>query len=574
IEAFRKDIIQRLTNLPNRPHVPKQVGDYEIIEYVDARGPICTLRARHADGSERFLKLARRPETADSNKAREIEEALLREYNALKQLAEKGVAPAVEPYFSWEDGTFWVIPINPIEGDSLRTHRTAAAPCVKEILPVTEAAYRSLAAVHEAGVIHRNLSPDRVFVSDGEQGRSVLFAEFVIARILQKKTIANLAEEMKLDPERQYRAPECKLGLELAETTSDVYSLAASLFYWITGFEPDETEEAPSYPSLSSRRTDIPEEEAKFLQQLFDDCLQEDDKSRPSAREVVDRIQAEQRRREAIRQKELAEAEVYEQGELIDDQHEVIRCLGRGGTADSYLVRDLVAEEFRVLKRIRDEELYGLLSKTEFQALEKLHHVNLPRVYDIRPWTAPFHLKLEYVPGSPLREIQDSLRGDRAACLRIARDVLAALGYLAERGLTHRDVSPGNIIVPDEADLPVKLIDFGLAIRQPGISGAVGTPAYRAPEIEQGRPWTPVADLYSLGVILFETLTGRLPYEVEAEKRYKDRLVTPTVDERRDCGEALLRTLFKAVAPAPEKRFQSAREFLAALERAEAGGGP
>jgi len=568
VKAFHGEIIRCLTELPNRPRVPKRIGDYEVLEMLDERGPVRTLRARHADGSERLLKLVRRPETGDVDKFLQLERTLLREYEVLKRLGEKAVAPRVEHYFSWEDGTFWVIPICPVEGDSLRSHRSAAVPTAKEILPVVESAFRSLANVHQEGVVHRALSPDRIVVEERDHSPWVIFTDFVIARIQHQETIASKAEEMKLDPDCQYRAPECKLALELAEPTSDVYSLAASLFFWVTGFEPDVTKDVPAFPPLTSQRTDIPEDDAKFLQRLFSDCLQEDAKKRPSAREVLARIEQERQRRETAKRKSLSEELIYEEGEQIDDQHQIVRHLGRGATADSYLARDLVAEEFRVLKRIRNQELYEILSKSEFQALQRLHHRNLPRVYDIRPWTAPFHLKLEYVPGCPLRELQSALAGDVATCLRIARDVLSALQYLSEQGLTHRDVSPSNIIVPDEADLPIKLIDFGLATRQPGTHEVVGTPAYRAPEVEQGHPWTPLADLYSVGVLLFETLTGRLPYEIDDERRYKDRLLTPSVEEQQQCGERLLGTLLKAVAPRPEQRFQSADEFLNALERA------
>lgn len=572
IQPFHRDIVRQLTGLPNRPAIPRKVGDYQVLEYLGVEGPVRTLRARHADGTERLLKLIRRPQTADTVHARDAEEALLREYMALKSLAAEKVAPEVEPYFSWDDGGCWVVPVNPVEGESLRTHRTSAAPSPSDILPVFEAAFASLEKVHRAGIVHRALTPDRVILVDQSEGVSILFTDFALARIEGGKTVAPMLQQMKLDPENHYRAPECRLGLELATPRSDVYSLAACLFYWLTDFEPshEENEQPSDFPPVKGLRTDLREDDARFLDNLFRDCLQDDDQKRPSAGEVVNSIREHMQQVRERQARKHSEERVYEVGDMIDQQHQVIRCLGRGGTADTYLVRDLVADELRVLKRIRNPGLYEKLSRSEFQALQRLHHRHLRRVYDIRPWSDPFHLKLEYVPGASLREIRDSLKGDREECLRIGRAVLEALDYLAQHGLTHRDVSPGNIIVPDEADLPVKLIDFDLATAQASQRGAAGTPDYRAPEVEKGRPATPLSDSYSLGVVLFEALTGRLPYRIDGEKRCKLELVHPTSEEQAECGASLLRVLMKAVAPEPEERYQSAREFLEALDRASA----
>lgn len=561
IAPFTARIVKALTRLPDRPKIPRRVGDYEVLESLDSVGPTRLLTAKHPDGSHRYLKLIRLPDTAIADQFQTMENALLREYEALRRLANSGVSPRVDPFFSWEEGTYRVVPIHPIEGESLRAHRTESPPTIDEVLPVVKSAFTALAAVHEAGVVHRSLTPDRIHL----QRHNVIFSDFLIARIEGQETVA--AEAPGLDPDNVYRAPECRVGLEFAVPASDVFSLAASLFYWITGYEPRDTE--PAFPRLLKCRSELQSSPAAFLDEVFAQCLVEDEEKRLSARQVCDRITEEETRQQEESRRH-SRSQVFQKGDIVEDRYEIRRVLGQGGTAITYLAYDQVADDLFVLKRILNVELYSELSRREFRVLRNLHHPNLPRVYDVYPERSPFHLKLEYVCGSSLKEVR-SEHANVAACLRIGRDVLTALGYLADQGLVHRDVSPANILIPDEQGHPVKLIDFGLAAAQREATAPVGTPPYRAPEVEQGAQWSPSCDLYSLGIVLFELLVGRLPYRVEQDRRRKDELIGPSAEEERRCGRPLLRALFKAVSPDPSQRFPTAEAFLQAIEQGALG---
>jgi serine/threonine protein kinase len=564
ISRFRNDVIRALTELPDRPKIPRKVGEYEILESLPSSGRVRLLRGQHRDGSERLLKLVLRPTTVDEHRRHAEETAILREYDTLRKLAESGRVPKVDPYFSWDQERYWVFPIHPLPGHSLRADREAAPPTSRRTWLVIEDSFAALNEVHETGVIHRSLSPDRVHVlADGR----VVFSDFIIARMHGEQTVADQAEDM--DPADAYRAPECLVDPGLAEATSDVYSLAASLFYWITGHEPTMSDRV--LPPLESLRTDLPDDLRGLLNELFEGCLAEDERKRPEASEALNKIRT--ARKDLEPEHPPTGGTELQPDQLLENQYRIVRKIGEGATAITYLAKDLTAEHLFVLKTIRNQELVAKLARVEFRSLMELNHPNLPRVFDIRPASSPFHLKLEYVRGSSLREVWNQYRGNPVFCLRIGEEVLRALSYLGERRLIHRDVSPSNILVPDEESGPVKLIDFGLATAKGEASTAVGTPRYRAPEIEKGGTWTSSCDLYSFGVVLFELLLGRLPYEVENDVPRKHRPAPPTDDEIRRFGPRLLDVLMKAVAPDPAQRFQTASDFAEALRNA-AGIGP
>lgn len=562
--GFRQQILAVLVGLPDRPRIPRRIRDYEVLEALPGTGVVRCFRARHPDGSERLLKLLERPSGADAEQRTSQEAALLREYNALRHLAESSRTPGVDPYFSWEEERYWVVPIHPVSGRSLRADRTDTPPPPQSILAVVKDAFAALAEIHGAGVVHRALNPDRVHL---RPDRRAIFSDFIIARIHGARTIADQAEE--LEPGDAYRAPECRVDLGLAEPASDVFSLAASLLYWICGHEPGD--EAQGFAILKEVRSDLGERVGGLLEGVFQRCLVEDKRQRPSAGEVLRQIQEgeEQAQKDTPGSAEARPAG-REPGTLLADQYRIIRVLGEGATAVTYLAEDTVGGGFFVLKTIRNPELIAGLARAEFRSLLDLNHPNLPRVYDIRPPASPFHLKLEYVPGSSLREVREQLRGNLKQCLWIAEQVLNALAYLEERRLLHRDISPSNILLPDEGAGAVKLVDFGLATQQTGTTSAVGTPRYRPPENDRGEPWNRTCDLYSLGVVLFELLTGRLPYEVQNEVPRKAHLVALSDEEIGRFGRPLLGALLKAVAPDPGGRYASAREFAQELRAGRA----
>ncbi len=281
IGRFRRRIVESLVALHNRPKIPRYIGDYEILESLDSTDTSRLLRAVHEDGSERFLRLIRQPTTVDPNKQKSQKNALLREYESLKRLAAQGVSPSVDPYFSWEDRSYWVIPMHPIVGRTLRADRSSAPPGRESVPRTIESAFRALARIHNEGVVHRGLTPDRIFITNS----GVKFADFLIARIVGEMTVVSQAAG--IDPENFYWAPECRLGLELSTAASDVYSLAVSLHFWITGI--DATEER-QFARFGDARPDLADMDA--VEAIFARCTREDDRVRPSASDLAEAVAA------------------------------------------------------------------------------------------------------------------------------------------------------------------------------------------------------------------------------------------------------------------------------------------
>lgn len=547
IAPYRESIIRTLESLHDRPDIPSKVNEYEVLESHGRSGSVRTMFARHEDGTERLLRIIERPSTAVPETAQALQEVVLREYNSLRMLSDAGRAPRVDPYFSWGDNQYWVIPIHPLPGKSLAEDRLAGSPEKAQAARAIEEGFVALSEVHGAGVVHRDVRPETVHLSN--TGR-VAFSDFTLARITGRLSLTGLVE---VEP-GTYRAPEARDDLSHAVPASDVYALAASFAYWLSGEEPDER---TGVRRVLGRAADLVGDD---IAAVLDQCLATDPLVRPDAKTVANEIHL----LVAAKAPDVR-ADAIAVDDLLDGQYRVIRELGRGATAVTYLALDDVSGQQFVLKRITNPEWVRRLAKNEFRALLDLSHPNLPRVFDVRLPSAPFHLKLEYVRGSSLRDLAESRRGDVAFAMRVADQLLNALTYLAEHHLIHRDLSPANILVPDEDSSPIKLIDFGVATDAPDAQTSVGTPRYRAPEIDRGGTWSESADIYSLATILIELLIGRLPYEVNDSVAVKQSVGPPTAAEMALGGGRLLSVLFQGASPDRGVRYRTAAEFRDAL---------
>src|SRR5919202_2971269 len=211
-------------------------------------------------------------------------------------------------------------------------------------------------------------------------------------------------------------------------------------------------------------------------------------------------------------------------GNIIDGRYVLAESLGSGGMAEVYLAHDEVLDRDVALKVLRSQyvsdEEFAERFRREARSAASLSHPNIVQVYD-RGETedGTCYIAMEYVPGGTLKKrIEEKGPFDPRKAAAVAAQIADALGAAHERGVIHRDIKPQNVLVSASGDL--KVTDFGIARAASAVtssaSGAIfGTAGYISPEQALGEPVGPRSDLYSLGVILYEMLTGELPFTAD-----------------------------------------------------------
>ncbi|KQT01269.1 hypothetical protein ASG23_06760 [Cellulomonas sp. Leaf395] len=552
LAPMRENVLAYLLGLSKREGIPSQIGPYKILQSMGRAGIATTYAARHEGGNE-LVVLRCSPTTgwADPDSARR---AILREYDALRRLADSGRVWRVDPYFTWNDDTI-VVPIIPAPTSSLTMSIRKALPARTPDGRVAEAAaealvsdaFAALAEVHATGLLHRGLHPDRVeFTTDYR----VRFRDFFLARIVEGQTIAPALAEPSPDLGAPFRAPECRESIATAMEASDTYSLALALSCWLLG----EASREPDHDGIRARIAGYP-----TLGPVLAECLDPDALRRPSPSQAAQRTAPERPApRNIVGTMQNVEP---------DERYTTVRQLGEGATAISLLVHDKELDRHFCLKQFKEGVLSAEDIRREFDAQDALVNARCARVYQYWPNPKPGRLLVEYIDGRDLadygREPNHTMQDFRT----VAIDVLDGLAAAHDLALLHRDLSPSNILVKRDNDRGV-LIDFGLVTPNAMARTRVGTPAYTAPEVDQSGRWSYTADIYSLGVSLIRSILGRLPYQVSAGGQLNKRvIVPPTPDEADAWGRPFLDVLFNAVHYDASERPGSARSMRDDLTR-------
>src|ERR1700685_4402931 len=207
---------------------------------------------------------------------------------------------------------------------------------------------------------------------------------------------------------------------------------------------------------------------------------------------------------------------------LIDGRYRVISRLGSGGMADVYLAQDqLLGREVAVKvlhHHFAEDQEFVERFRREASSAAGLSHPNIVGIFDRGEWNGTYYIAMEYVPGRSLKTIVRE-RGalDPTAAIDIAVQILRAARFAHKRGVIHRDLKPHNVILDEEGR--ARVTDFGIAragASDMTLTGSImGTAQYLSPEQAQGLPVSAASDLYSIGVILYELLTGSVPFEGE-----------------------------------------------------------
>ena len=267
-----------------------------------------------------------------------------------------------------------------------------------------------------------------------------------------------------------------------------------------------------------------------------------------------------------------------ERGQKVGDRYTLIERIGSGGMADVWSADDSMLGREVALKflheRFNQDQQFVERFRREAQAAAGLQHPNVVSVYDRGEHEGRHWIAMEYVQGASLKDlITRGLSINEA--IEIVRQILAGAKFAHERGIVHRDMKPHNVLVDGEGR--ARVTDFGIAragaseMTQTG--SVLGTAQYLSPEQAQGFDVKATSDLYSIGVILYEALTGRVPFEADtavaiALKQVSERPRKPS-ELNPKVSPALDAVTLKALAKDPADRFQTADEFIRALDAAE-----
>ena len=271
--------------------------------------------------------------------------------------------------------------------------------------------------------------------------------------------------------------------------------------------------------------------------------------------------------------------------ELIGGRYELGEKLGSGGMSNVYRANDRVLERTVAVKvlaeHLSDDERFVARFRREALAVARLVHPNIVHVYDTGEDEGRYFIVMECVEGKSGAQL---LKGgsvlEPSNTVEIGVQACAGLEYAHRHGIIHRDVKPGNLMITGipvgEGETTCKLTDFGIArameqTRITQVGSVVGTAAYLAPEQVRGEEATPATDVYALGVVLYQFLTGRLPYEGSslaelAVRQQNEKPLSPSTYNS-EVPETVSGAVMRALEHDPAIRFGSAAEMSEGLQR-------
>lgn len=268
---------------------------------------------------------------------------------------------------------------------------------------------------------------------------------------------------------------------------------------------------------------------------------------------------------------------------VLGNRYEIQQVLGEGGMAKVFLGTDRVLSRTVAVKvlspQYAEDQQFVARFRREAQAAAALNHPNIVSVFDTGSTGNVHYIVMEYVQGRTLQDLlreESRLTPERST--EIGEAVARALSAAHAKGLVHRDIKPGNIMITREGQ--VKVMDFGIARATSSdtvtqTAAVLGTAAYLSPEQAQGETVDGRSDIYSLGVVMYEMLTGRQPFTGESPVSIAYRHVTedpvPPSRLNPDVPEALDAIVLKAMAKSADDRYQNAQELIDDLHRAAQG---
>jgi beta-lactam-binding protein with PASTA domain/predicted Ser/Thr protein kinase len=269
-------------------------------------------------------------------------------------------------------------------------------------------------------------------------------------------------------------------------------------------------------------------------------------------------------------------------GTVFDGRYRIVRKLGTGGMADVYLAEDQELGRRVAIKILNDrhaaDDSFVERFRREAKNAAGLSHPNIVSVYDRGTAEGTYYIAMEYLDGRSLKELIVS-RGPAPVktSVEYARQILAAVGFAHRHGIVHRDIKPHNVLVGPEGRL--KVTDFGIArsgaSQMTEVGSIIGTAQYLSPEQARGAPVDQTSDLYSVGVVLYELLTGQVPFTgdtpLEIAMKHLSEVPKPPSELRPEVPHDLDLVVLRSLAKDPADRYETAEEMDKDLERVLSG---
>ncbi len=264
--------------------------------------------------------------------------------------------------------------------------------------------------------------------------------------------------------------------------------------------------------------------------------------------------------------------------DLLANRYKIVSSLGEGGMADVYLAIDTIINREVAVKVLRGELSSDPVTLLRFQreanAASKLNHPNVVQVYDIGTYEDRHFIVMEYIRGKTLKQlIQQRGALHKEEAISIMKQLLSAILEAHKHNIIHRDIKPQNILVKDDGT--VKITDFGIALAHNAVQltqtdSVLGSAHYLAPEATRGEAATNQCDIYSLGIVFYELLSGSVPFTGENPVQIAMKHLTEEIPSIRDFNPSLPQSIeniiLKATAKNKQYRYQDVSEMLNDVE--------